>query len=169
MKKNDGLSIMITFVIGFFSGAYLYVAYFATVFTPDEVSTAENVESLSVISESYGGCRSSCPSFQLSYDGTYRFRYFPEVGGEAEIKEGILPLELQRAVKQNVTAETLLSQTAIIQPSDCRSFTDGIDVRYDVILDGEQFKLDSCGTTIEREGLAWRSLAAVWSYLQTGE
>jgi hypothetical protein len=169
MKKNDVLSIIITFVIGFFSGAYLYVAYFATVFTPDEVSTAENVESRSIISESYGGCRTSCPSFQLSYDGTYRFRYFPEVGGEAEIREGILPLDLQRAVRQNVTPSAILSQTTAVEATECRSFTDGIDVRYDIILGGEQFKLDSCGTSIERDSLAWQSLAAVWSYLQTGE
>ena len=167
MKRQDILSILITFVVGFFAGGYLYVAHFAKVFNPDPVATEEVLDDFSVIGEAYGGCRDRCPSFQLLSDGSYRYQRLPEIGTEKIITPGTLPLDIQRDLKNSLNEDVLREQSQVIEPSACASFSDGIDLRYRITFEGEDYIVDSCGTTLDAKGELATGLAKIWNYLQT--
>lgn len=158
--------MIITFIIGFLIGTYLYLTYWAVEFNPEaDVVNASN--EFTIVSESYGGCRSLCPSFQVLKDGSYRYIHESSAGQELVLSEGTLPLSLQKELKRNLSAEGLALQSRDINQIECRSFTDGIDVKYRVTLNGFEYKLDSCTTSVNRDTPSWLVLAKVWSYLQT--
>ena len=166
MKKQDLLSILITFVAGMLGGVYLYLTGFAPleskVSLPDAVALAQ----FTMVSDVYGGCRDTCPSFQLVNDGTYRYLYTPEAGAEKIVRQGTLPITLQRRLKDALSPETLEIQSRAIQPAICNSYTDGIDVLYDITLAGEQYVLDSCGTAVDTNSELWQVFRDIWDYLQ---
>lgn len=168
MKRQDMLSIWFTFAVGFFGGGYLYIAHFSKVVTPDNVPTQAAAESFIIEGESYGGCKTDCPAFQVLGDGSYRYQFATQAGGEKIIKTGTLPLEIQRNVKNVLETETLTTQSQPLKPTDCNSYSDtGIDVRYKVTLDSAEYVLDSCGTTVDGESDVWNGLAQIWNYFQT--
>jgi hypothetical protein len=168
MKQQDVLSILFTFVIGFLAGGYLYVAHFSKVVAPDDVPTQAQADTFVIESESYGGCdKAGCPSFQVLGDGSYRYQFAETVGAEKTIKSGTLPLEVQQVVKQVLETQQLVAQSQPIKPTDCNSYSDGIDVRYNITIDGAQYKLDSCGTAVDGESDMWSGLAQIWKYFQT--
>jgi hypothetical protein len=168
MKRQDVLSILITFTVGFIGGGFLYVTHFAKLVNPDSVQTQEAAMSFSITGEAYGGCDGVCPAFQMLSNGTYRYQFYEEVGGEKEFREGTMPSDVRRSVRAALDTEALTKQSQEIEPSDCNSYNnDGIDVRYDIALDGAEYTLDSCGTAVEGEGEVWNSLAKIWSYFET--
>lgn len=158
------LSVLITFVVGFFAGGYLYLNQFTAMVQPDNLDTKEEIEQFEVTSRTYGGCRNNCPAFQISNDGTYRYQYSPTVGADPVIRSGTLPLDIQSKLKKSLKAKDLEGQTESISPEDCASFRDGIDIVYDVVLAGETYTLDSCRTAIDDRSDAWAALSAVWTY-----
>ncbi|MEK7638694.1 MAG: hypothetical protein AAB388_00890 [Patescibacteria group bacterium] len=166
MKKSDLLSLLVTFVVGFLGGAYLYVTQFATLYNPDVVATAEEVDTFTIVGEAYGGCRNLCPSFKLEHNGEYRYLYTPGVGLDQVVREGILPLTLQSELKKNITRLELIAQSKKIQPAVCNSYTDGIDVRYTITQNGDEFILNSCGTATLADSPLWTSLAKIWNYFE---
>jgi len=166
MKKQDIIGILITFAIGFVGGAYLYLTYWAVVFNPDAASVSD-IGEFSIVSESYGACGSTCPSFQVIANGQYRFLHEARDGSSMTISEGSLPRSVLRDVERAVDERELLSQSRKINPQTCRSYDDGIDVRYAVSVDGVTYDLDSCGTAIDRDSALWIGLAEIWNYLQT--
>jgi hypothetical protein len=167
MKKEDVLNILITFVVGFLAGGYLYFAHFSKIVNPDSVDTAESAAEFTIIGEAYGSCNSACPSFQVVQDGSYRYQFVPEIGQERTIKSGTLPLDIQREVKRAFAEDELVAQSQPVTPPDCNSRNGGIDVRYKITLDGAEYTLDSCGTAVDGEGELWNGLAKIWSYFQT--
>lgn len=169
MKQQDTLSILITFVVGFVAGGYLYMTHFSKILNPDSVETAESAAEFTIIGEAYGSCNSVCPSFQVVRDGSYRYQFTAEVGQERTIKSGTLPLDVQREVKRAFIEDELVAQSQPIVPTDCNSRNAGIDVRYKITLEGAEYTLDSCGTAIDGEGALWNGLAKIWSYFQTVE
>lgn len=167
MRRHDVLSVLFTFVVGFFAGAFLYVGHFGKLLNSSDVSSNTDLENFTIVGEAYGSCGNDCPSFQVLSDGSYRYEYAITKGSEAQIKSGTLPLEIRRALKANLKDSTLAPQTESIQPTDCHSYHGGIDVRYDVTLKGEEYNLDSCGTTVDGNSNAWNSLAQIWNYFET--
>ena len=169
MKRQDVLSILFTFVVGALGGGYLYVAHFSKVIAPDTVQTEAQAAVFVIESESYGGCHADCPSFQVLGDGSYRYKYAAQVDAEKTIKSGTLPLEVQRVVRQVLETKELVAQSQVqsLEPSDCNSFLDGIDVRYNVTIDGAEYTLDSCGTAIDYQSDLWNGLAQLWNYFKT--
>ena len=59
MKRQDILSILITFTVGLLAGGYLYLTGFAPTVATLEVPSAEKLNELVIESEVYGGCRSA--------------------------------------------------------------------------------------------------------------
>ena len=169
MKRQDTLSILITFVVGFVAGGYLYFAHFSKILNPDSVQTAESASAFTIIGEAYGSCGTVCPSFQVVKDGSYRYQFTAEVGQEKTIKSGTLPLDVQRALKKALIEEDLVEQSQPITPADCNSRNNGIDVRYKISLEGAEYTLDSCGTAVLGESELWNGLAKIWNYFQTVE
>ena len=172
LHRNDRISIIITFVIGFVFGIYLYFAGFMPAFdSPDDVPTVAELPTFTLEGESYGGCdrTRACPSFIIRDDGSYRFLYTPGVGTPQVVREGDLPRELRTDINVAFTDVALLAQSRKIEPALCNSYVDKIDVRYEVMIGETVYKLDSCGTDIEVDSQLWQTLVKIWNYFETGE
>lgn len=167
LKKNDTLSILITFVVGFVAGGYLYIAHFSKLLGAIDIPTESASENFTLVGEAYGSCDDVCPAFQLLNNGSYRYQYTPVRGEPKQILEGTLPLDIQRAVKKSLTERTLVEQSQKITPKDCNSYQGNIDVRYTVTLDGTTYVIDSCGTAVDGTSDAWETLSGIWSYFDS--
>lgn len=166
MKKQDILSILITFVVGFFAGAYLYVTSFAPLAAKISAPTLERTDRFTIVSEVYGGCRSECPSFQVQGDGSYRYLRTIRVGEDQVLQRGTLPLAQQRTLRAQLLVPELEVQSRETSPALCSSFTDGIDVRFTVTLEGTDYVLDTCGTNVDTDSGLWQALDGIWEYLE---
>ncbi len=170
LPRNDKISIFITFVIGFIFGIYLYFAGFMKEFdAPDNVPTIAELPTFTLEGQAYGGCDrgDSCPSFLITDDGSYRFLYTPGIGEEQVIREGDLPRELRTAINVSFTDAALQAQGRKIIPATCNSYVDKIDVRYDIMIGEQEYKLDSCGTDIDVDSELWQTLVKIWNYFET--
>jgi hypothetical protein len=167
MERQDVISILITFAVGLLGGAYLYVGHFAKMYGPDAVSTQEAAKEFSITGEAYGSCNDVCPAFQLQKDGTYRYRYTPNLGEAATVREGTLPLDIQRNVKRALDVNVLADESQTVDAVVCNSTSDGIDIRYRIAYEGNEYEIDSCGTAVTEDGELWSSLNEIWGYLQT--
>lgn len=167
LSKDDLISIIVTFVIGFLAGGYLYVGQFTKTYGPDAVVTEKEGAEFSIIGEAYGSCGAVCPAFQLLKDGTYRYRYTPDINAEAVVRDGTLPLDIQRSVKRSLDRNALESESQTVDAVVCNSSSNGIDIRYKISSDGEEYLIDSCGTAVNDSGELWSSLNEIWGYLQT--
>lgn len=167
MVKQDFLSVLITLAVGLFAGFYLYLAGFAGVVADMSVPDRIAVSEFTIVGDVYGGCRDACPSFQVVNGGSYRYFYTPEAGAEQILRQGTLPLDLQRQLKLTLTKDALSVESEQIEPSFCDSYADGIDILYEVTLNDEKFILDSCGTAVVAEGSLWTTLSSIWAYFET--
>lgn len=167
LSKQDMISILLTFGMGFVAGVYLYIvgfgAFMAQIAVPDQERASEFV----IIADMYGGCRSDCPSFQVQSDGEYRYLYVPQVGQETVLRQGTLPLTLQRELRSVVTGRALRQQSVVVEPEACNSFVDGVDVAYDITLGGEEYVIDSCGTAVVGDSELWLALNRIWEYFDS--
>lgn len=169
MKKQDIVSILITFVIGFLFGGYFYLTNFAVVVSKIETPDVEAISEFVIEATVYGGCRNTCPSFQIQNDGSYHYLYTPAAGVEKVVRKGAVPTEMMRLLRKVMNTEMLRAQSVAIESAVCNSYTDGIDVRYKVTLDGVEYTLDSCGTAVDSDSLTWKALQGVWTYFESGE
>jgi hypothetical protein len=167
MKRQDLISILITFSVGIAAGMYFYLAEVASIVTDYSTPTEEDVDNaLTIVGEVYGGCRSTCPSFRVDEEGAYRYLFTPSAGQEQVIQEGELPSGLKLRLRQVLNQATLQAQAKEIQPAVCNSYTDGIDVRYVIVFGGTEYELDSCGTAVDADSELWKSLQAIWEYYE---
>lgn len=164
MKRQDILSIAITFAMGFIAGIYLYVSGFAGLMNSISIGDQSSVNEFVIVADAYGGCRSECPSFQVQTDGSYRYLYTPTQGSEQILRQGTLPLDIRRNLKSAVSPRTLALQSRSIEPVQCESFGDGIDVVYEITVDGVEYTLDSCGTSVDANSDLWQTLNSIWLY-----
>jgi hypothetical protein len=164
MKKQELLSMLITFVVGFLAGAFLYLNVFPTMIQSDSVGTLEEQAAFEIRSQAYGGCRSDCPAFRIAADGTYRYQYSEEVGAEPVLLSGTLPRPLQRDIRREITPQAIAIQTSEAVAVDCPSVRDGIDIRYDITIGGAIYRLDSCRTAVDFDSDAWLVLNDIWTY-----
>jgi hypothetical protein len=167
MKRQDVLSILITFTVGFLAGGYLYLTHFSKLVSPDSVGSQEEISEFKIVSEAYGRCGDSCPSFQILNDGGYRYQYVPEVGAEKQFKTGTIPFTITRDIKNAIDVDDLVQQSQTVEPGDCNSLNDGIDVSYTITYEGAEYTLDSCGTAVDGNSELWKSLLETWNYFQT--
>lgn len=152
MRRQDIISILVTFVIGVFVGSYLYLFGFSQQFTFFGELT-KDANALMIFGEAYGGCERGglCGSFQLASDGTYAS--FPAVADrEARMKEeGEIPADLRRALRETLTDDYLFELSKIIIPEMCETYRDGIDYRFRISIGEEQYLLDSCDTELAND------------------
>ncbi len=169
MKKQDIISILITFLVGIFAGSYLYLTGFASFEDKFSIPGVEEVSEFSIVGDVYGGCQlgNACPSFQVLRDGSYRYFYTPAAGMDKILRKGTLPRKLQNKLKNVLSEIELVKQSKEITPSVCNSYSDGIDVKYQVTLNGSEYTLDSCGTAVVGEGALWSTLGEIWTYYET--
>lgn len=169
MARKDILSILFTAVAGFFFGIYIFFAGWFGDHTSSNIPTQEEVWEFTIVADVYGGCRNTCPSFQIVQDGSFRYLYTPAAGQEQVIRDGAIPRALLRELNKVMTTASLEEQSEEITPSICNSFTDGIDVAYRITLEGEEYVLDTCGTAINTDSSLWLTLVKTWNYFETGK
>lgn len=164
MQKQELLSILITFVVGFFAGGYLYVNHFLPMVQPEGVGTREEQGAFEITSQAYGSCGSDCPAFRVASDGSFRYQYSEAVGAEPTLESGRLPRSLRRELAREITTQAIAIQTTEVGSANCASNTNGIDIRYDIMIGGATYRLDSCRTAVDFDSDAWQTLNDVWAY-----
>jgi hypothetical protein len=169
MRREDILSVLLTFLVGVIAGGYFYISNAAGLLTKLETPDVEKVSEFVIVADVYGGCRSTCPSFQVQNDASYRYLYTPGVGAEKIIRQGQISRELMTQLRKVITKETLMQQATKIQPAVCNSYTDGLDITYEISLDGEVFVLNSCGTDVDSDSALWQTLGGVWDFFERGK
>ena len=169
MKKNDLISILITASVGFLVGFYLYLTSFAGILNKVFMFDAEGVSKLTVVGDLYGGCSSSCPSFQVTRDGSYHFIYPATKNSEKINKEGDLPFLLMVKLTNNLTVQELEKQSEELTVPICGSDAETNEVIYRITLDGRSYVLDSCETKVNKSSKLWNTLLETWKYLQTND
>jgi len=155
-----------TFFVGVAAGAYVFLVGFAPTIAKLEVPNQEKLDSLTIEGEVYGGCRDTCPSFQILGDGSYRYLYSPTFDDPQVIESGAIPYALRRELQRNLTETALVNQSQPKSAVVCNSYSDGVDVRYTIIKDSEKFVLDSCNTQVELNSQLWMSIKKTWEYLE---
>lgn len=170
IKKQDLVSIMITAIVGFFAGIFMFVSYANSIAVPivaGDVPTQAETQEFSIIGEAYGACEENCPSFQLLENGSYRYRFLAVREEPAVIREGTLPLSLQSDLRDQLELSVLQAQSEIEERTTCSSESGGVDFRYEITFEGEEYILDSCTSAIDDGSDLWIALTAIWNYLQT--
>jgi len=161
MKFQDGVSILITFLVGMLVGSYLFVTGFATTFSFSTVSDAGVYDEIVITGDSYGACAlsNSCLSFQIIGDGSYRALF--DVTGERVVYEDTVG----RGIRRQFTAfskEALASSSVPLVVPECR-YGEDTNYRFSVTLDGVSYRLDTCRTDIDYEGPVWTTLENTWA------
>jgi hypothetical protein len=164
MNRQDGLSILITFVIGVVVGGYFYLTGFSL--KTFSTTTQDTYKDFAIVGESYGDCGSvnGCASFQLLGDRSYRVLHNSQDIGNELIREGDISNSLRKELQKNLVVSVLEQQSEETSASNCASGNDGIDYSFRVTLDGENYLLDTCKTAVEYDSKAWLSLAKLWNY-----
>jgi len=165
MRRQDLLSLLITFVVGMCIGAYLYITGAANFFAELSTPTVEETNDFSIVGDIYGGCRAACPSFQLLEDGSYRHLYTPERGADEVLQRGTIPFSLRQNLRSTLTRGDLEAQAKAQTRDVCNSHSDGIDVSYAITIDGDTYKLDSCTTAVDGDGALWIYLNQIWEHI----
>lgn len=169
MKRQDILTLVTTFLVGAIAGGYVYVTGFKPQFEEFTGQTAEVYEDLVLVGEQYGGdVQGTLPSFQLLSNGT--FTYIPATPSTATVepKQGTVPRGIWNDIVRAVDADTLYSNAELITVTDCSSFVDGIDYRYEITLDSVVYNLDTCGTDFTSTEIR-QALDKLWKYFATLE
>ncbi len=169
ISRQDMLSILITFVVGFVAGVYVYLVGFKPQVDRLQSQFEAPEQALEIVGEQYGGLRETTPpSFQITARNAYRFIPSAPLGVVVEPRSGELPAAWRRPLRPYLNTTTLTAAATPRQDS-CASHVDGIDYRYRITLAGEVFVVDTCTTRLLSEpGLA-TALANLWSYFVVQE
>ncbi len=158
MKPDEKIILLLTFLTGAFAGASMYILFFAPQYEADVI---EERSRLSIVGEMYGGCERSgaCPSFRLEENRSYNYL------AQGEREEGNLPATLANPVFDELDEYRLKSLAASIENDACRSYVDGLDYRYEVVLDGTRYMINTCSTSLAYNEALREDLLAVWQYM----
>lgn len=168
MDATDWFLIILTFFTGLLIGAFLYVSVFKPTYAPEDLNIVEDeAMEFSVAGRSYGGIRTGFihPSFRVLEDGSFIYVTGAAEGVEANTYEAVLP----PALTNDLVGAVRRANLSLFEESaekDCRIAVDGVDYRYQVILAGETYLLDTCTTALPYESELNESLEAVWSYFR---
>lgn len=148
MKKSDILNIIITFIVGSFTGAYLYIYGFAPQFSLKQLISSQ--PNFQISAEVYGLCdrEGICGSFQLGSDGTYLAFSSVARSEERTRREGEIPSELLKRIKKTFTVSTLDGLDTPLPNKVCPARADTAEYYFTFVTKESQFKLDTCSTAL---------------------
>lgn len=171
MTNQDKISIIITLVVGFLAGAYLYVTGFATTFELPDASTEDVYLEFMLVGESYGACEkeNNCLSFQLLENGSFRALLDDVEGKNPLVNEGSIKFSLRRELLNSLTPEALVLDARESANAICKFGDDGTNFRFHITRDGAEYLIDTCTTKINYEGKSWSALAKLWNHFSTVE
>lgn len=150
--------------MGMISGAFLYLTVFAPSYESD-IDTTESIGADRVVVQGsmYGGCMEMdmCASFKLVDDRSYNYLEYTD----AEIEKGKIPSEMSDVIFSYIGSNAFFNDTKKAASDSCDSFVDGIDYRYEVTLDDEQYILDTCNTVFLYDTAAQNLLLQTWEFM----
>lgn len=165
--KRQRLIIISTFVMGLFTGVYLYLIGFAPTYSSVIDSLSSHSPTFVVEAEQYGGCERTgvCASFRL--DDTRGYRYFPYTPYEVTsvVHEGTLSQPTYIDLLNTVEEADLATLAVPVSSVTCPSMADGIDYRYTVLYAGKTYHLDTCHTRLGQGSPLGHALELVWREL----
>jgi len=169
MDAKTYLTLGFTFFVGCFSGAYLYVTVFSPQYIDDGFEDPSEI-TLRIQGQMYGGCQmaGSCAFFELENNRRYTYTE-PAAVYDEDAEDIVVTGKMDREDFAEITdllLETNFSALAQETTRSCDSYVDGTDYRYNVILQGEQFELDTCGTAFDGSVLE-RAFRPLWQSLAT--
>jgi hypothetical protein len=162
MTHQDKISIIITFVCGFFVGAYLYISGFApTYMLPDAVSE-DTYGGLVIVADSYGECAESegCLSFQLLNDREFSAK----IGrlSNAYSYDGEISKKLYYALLTELSTSSLSQVAQSPDSLVCRYGEVGTNFRFLITLSGENYTVDTCRSLLDYESPLWLTLSELF-------
>ena len=89
------------------------------------------------------------------------------MGADQVLRQGSIPSSLKRKLQRALTTKALAQQSQPRAPAVCNSYSDGIDVKYEITIEGNKYNLDSCGTAVDGSGQLWITLGLIWDYYET--
>ena len=72
-------------------------------------------------------------------------------------------------MKRSLQPDVLRRFSVPIDPIMCDSYVDGIDARYTIELNDEMYEVDSCGTAVDGDSVAWETLSGLWYYFELSD
>ncbi len=166
MESKDLLSILLTFLLGIFVGAYAYLYIMNG--PKKEVDELEVVKNeFAIVGESYGACEAldNCFAFRLDQNGEYIVQYD---GGGLGYREEVssLPGKLVREFSQEVfTTESLKRQSRAPLSASCYFGNNETNYKFRITKGGDDYHLDTCLTDIDYEGDDWYLLSKLWNHI----
>ncbi len=153
-----------TFLMGMFTGAYLYVSVFAPNYESDIASSeALDNDTIAIEGQMYGGCLRSgkCASFKLLENGTYSYLVSPDT----EVQKGHLPKDATDAIFDVVGTNAFFNDTDEVSQDLCSSYVDGTDFKYEVTLDEDAYTLDTCTTAFAYDEDLQSAFLEAWDFM----
>lgn len=159
MNGKDITLLFLTFLLGMFIGAYVYVEYFRPAFDKHEVETRDlAAQSFSVVGEVHKNGNLT-DTFRVTADRKYV--YIPESTGVRQ--EGVLPKVLFTNLQNMLDKSELTRLTEQISTGTCTNTV----YRYEITLNGDTYVLDTCTTRFNRLSDIGQAFEDVWFYLRT--
>lgn len=170
MNAEHIISIAITFLFGLAVGMILYLSSGLSFDFLSSIVKNQADKQLVIVGEQYGECEPDCQQFRLEADGTYRFLYTPDMQIGRVVRDGTLPTDLAKKIKQAITSREIQSQSKPISVTGgCKTSINGVNVRYQIKLGGEEYLIDSCLTAVVPDSQLWLGLDSIWLYLTRTE
>ncbi len=167
MRGTDAVMIFLTFLTGLFMGAYLYVSVFAPDYANDDGVVAVDEVSFSLQGEAYGGCRMTggdCGRFTLA--ASRAFTYLPP--GDDSEQKGFIDHATLGMVMDTIEAVPSLERLTEATNTRCNAAFDGIDYRYRLIYEGEEYEFTTCSTRFTTSDLA-AVFEGLWMIMEDSE
>lgn len=165
--RQDLISIGITFAFGLFVGGYLYVSTAAPLLSEHGLVGGVREQRWELTVEEMGICGERCAGVYVLQDGTYRYRFMSPTSSEPLIREGVLPLSLRRAVRQETEGfiDTLFLRTSRAAVCDAPTLARGTETNYTLRYEGDTYEFDSCAIRTELGLTEESALNELWRYL----
>lgn len=161
MDTRTTLTLIFTFIVGCFSGVYLYVTVFAPQYVGDGFEDPSEI-TFKLQGQTYGGCSlaNTCASFVLNNNRSYE--YVVGANQDDAVQGKMNRDDFGDLI--DLLLETDFASLQRTEGNDCVSRVDGIDYSYNVILQGEIYPLDTCATTFKGSTLDLE-LRGLWNDL----
>lgn len=145
MRFSDTFIFFSTFVIGVLAGAFIYFTGFRDI-DVDPVNP-KIVNEFEIAVSQYGGCQinGSCASYRLLSDGSFVLL----LGSRVTPIQGNIGAVRLDGIKEALANTNLRQHASEVEPKSCAAWVDGIDTEYDIMLEGDRYVLDTCGTAVD--------------------
>ncbi len=165
MTGSDMMLIVMTFLLGIFSGAYLYVDIFVPKYGNTGVDSKSEFE---IIADQYGGCArdGGCSSFILRKDRSFVYIKGHQTSEEKATKEGKISAKQFKDLKKALNTLNLSMLAEKVKSRTCASYVDGIDYSYRVLDNNIEYILDTCTTKFGSSDALKGILFDLWSVME---